>query len=163
METILISTATLWCVTTTITVVTVTSDIVTPKILVCWGYINKTLCWKNKAIFSVQMLKPSANVLLPFSWFVSTHSKIFVSFSFSKWFLNQDWPHILFSKIIFLHLRSHQIHLECPFYSDILKMFKHIFPLVLFWLVFSPVKCIFLDQRRIIFSLPIITISLHSI
>jgi len=54
--TILIVTTTIWIVTTTITVVTVTSKIVTATILVCWGYINKTFCWGNKVIFSVNVI-----------------------------------------------------------------------------------------------------------
>jgi len=44
---------TTWIATITITVVTVTSKVVTPTILVCCGYINKTFCWGNKVIFSV--------------------------------------------------------------------------------------------------------------
>jgi len=41
---------TIWIVT--ITVVSVTSEIVTPTIRVCCGYINKTFCWCNKKSFS---------------------------------------------------------------------------------------------------------------
>ena len=57
--TISIVTTTIWSVTTTTTVVAVTRKIVTATILVCWGYINKTFCWGNKAIFSV---------IVSFSW-----------------------------------------------------------------------------------------------
>jgi len=37
----------------TITVVSVTSDVIATTILVCWGYIHKTCCWGNNVIFSV--------------------------------------------------------------------------------------------------------------
>jgi len=42
-------------VTTTITVVAVTSEIVSTTILIFWGYINETLGWGNTDIFSLHL------------------------------------------------------------------------------------------------------------
>ena len=82
--TILLVTVTIVIVVVTIHIV-VTSGIVTTKILVCWGYINKTFCWGNKVFFSV--------------FFLSTTARCFTVQNVAAVFLGILWPDIL-------HLRA---------------------------------------------------------